>query len=179
MTTAIAQRADMHSVERMSWRIDPDRSSVEFEVATLWGLMTGGGRFGSYDGTLDLSRTPEIELNIDAVSLDTNHAVRDEHLRSAEFFDVENQSVRAVRVRQRDTERRAAEGVRPAPRRRAQHAARAGGLAAACRRRARGRRGPSADHCELGMPTWSPLGMLRTTSKLTVRGRLVSGSDLD
>jgi hypothetical protein len=36
-----------------------------------------------------------------------------------------------------------------------------------------------ADHRQLGMPTWSPLGMLRTTSKLAVRGRLVSGSDLD
>lgn len=35
-----------------------------------------------------------------------------------------------------------------------------------------------ADHRQLGMPTWSPLGMLRTASKLTVRGRLVSGSDL-
>lgn len=45
--------------------------------------MTVAGRFASYDGALALTRTPAIELTIDADSLDTNHAVRDEHLRSA------------------------------------------------------------------------------------------------
>jgi polyisoprenoid-binding protein YceI len=89
MTTAITEPVNT-PIEQTSWRIDPDRSSVEFEVATLWGLVTVAGRFESYDGSLALTRTPAIELTIHAESLDTNHAVRDEHLRSAEFFDVEN-----------------------------------------------------------------------------------------
>jgi polyisoprenoid-binding protein YceI len=39
---------------------------------------------------LYLSRDPAIELTIEAASLDTNNPQRDKHLRSADFFDVEN-----------------------------------------------------------------------------------------
>ena len=178
MTTAITESVNT-PIEQTRWRVDPDRSSVEFEVATLWGLVTVAGRFESYDGTLALTRTPAIELTIDADSLDTNHAVRDEHLRSTEFFDVENHPyVRFV------FDSATLSGQR---------------LKASGRLHAAGRNMPLklegslrragdelevdvvtfADHRQLGMPTWSPLGMLRTTSKLTVRGRLVSGPDLD
>jgi len=177
MTTAITEPVNT-PIEQTRWRIDPDRSSVEFEVATLWGLMTVGGHFGSYDGTLDLSRTPAIELTIDADSLDTNHAVRDEHLRSAEFFDVENHPyVRFVS----DSATLSGQRLKASGR---LHAA---GCSMPLELDGWLRRAGDeleidvvtfADHRQLGMPTWSPLGMLRTTSKLTVRGRLVSGSDL-
>ena len=72
------------------WRIDPARSSVEFRTPTLWGLATVDGRFERYDGSLDLQRSPAIELVIDAASLSTKNSFRDRHLRSADFFDVED-----------------------------------------------------------------------------------------
>ena len=52
--------------------------------------MTVKGRFERYDGTLDLRQEPAIELTIDAASLNTNNNMRDKHLRSGDFFDVEN-----------------------------------------------------------------------------------------
>jgi polyisoprenoid-binding protein YceI len=75
-------------VDRTRWRIDPSRSSVEFHVPNFWGLATVKGKFERYDGTLELDKTPAIELTIDAASLNTNHKKRDTHLRSGDFFDV-------------------------------------------------------------------------------------------
>src|SRR3954449_4503975 len=72
-----------------SWRLDPTRSSVAFHVRHFYGLMTVKGEFADYDGTLDLAAMPAVELTIQAASLDTKMAKRDEHLRSRDFFDVE------------------------------------------------------------------------------------------
>src|SRR3954469_5667808 len=72
-----------------AWRLDPARSSVEFHVRHFYGLMTVKGEFAHYDGTLNLSATPAVELTLQAASLDTKMAKRDAHLRSEDFFDVE------------------------------------------------------------------------------------------
>jgi polyisoprenoid-binding protein YceI len=72
-----------------AWRLDPARSSVEFRVPKFWGLVTITGHFDAYRGRLDLSADPAIELTIDAASLETGNRKRDEHLRSADFFDAE------------------------------------------------------------------------------------------
>ena len=73
-----------------SWQLDAQRSSVEFRARSIWGLAAVKGHFADYQGHLDLSAAPAIELTIDAASLDTGNSKRDEHLRSADFFDVEN-----------------------------------------------------------------------------------------
>ena len=83
-------RSEPRSIAEACWRIDPARSSVEFRTPTLWGLATVNGHFERYDGSLDLRRSPAIELTIDADSLNTKNRFRDRHLRSADFFDVEN-----------------------------------------------------------------------------------------
>jgi polyisoprenoid-binding protein YceI len=155
-----------------SWRLDPARSTVAFHVRHFYGLMTVKGEFADYDGTLDLDTTPAVELTIQATSLDTKLAKRDEHLRSKDFFDAERHpQVRFVSdgaVIDGDT------------------------LRVQGRLHAAGRQIPlqldatvreidgeleieavtEADHRELGM-SWSPLGILRAPSKLIVRGRLV------
>jgi polyisoprenoid-binding protein YceI len=155
-----------------AWRLDPARSSVEFHVRHFYGLMTVKGRFTSYEGTLELRAQPAVELTIESASLDTKQKRRDEHLRSADFFDVENHpqvrfvSDSAALARDRLTVlgRLHAAGkdipleldatVRPVD----------GGLEIEAE--------THADHRELGM-TWSPLGILRAPSKLIVRGRLI------
>lgn len=86
MSSALAERETR--VER--WTADPSRTTVEFEVEHLWGLHTVRGRFRSFRGAYVVG--PEgsaIELTIDAATVDTGCAARDEHLRSADFFGAE------------------------------------------------------------------------------------------
>jgi polyisoprenoid-binding protein YceI len=71
------------------WTADPSRTTVEFEVEHLCGLHTVRGRFRRFDGSYVVGPAgQEIELTIDAASVDTGIAARDRHLRSADFFDV-------------------------------------------------------------------------------------------
>ena len=89
-TETIPHPSETPSIAQGRWRIDPARSRVEFRTPTLWGLATVRGQFERYEGSLDLERSPAIELTIDAASLSTKNRFRDGHLRSADFFDVAN-----------------------------------------------------------------------------------------
>ena len=72
------------------WNADPTRTTIEFEVEHLWGLHTVRGRFRGFDGAYIVGPAgTEIELTIEAASIDTGIAARDRHLRSADFFDVD------------------------------------------------------------------------------------------
>ena len=72
------------------WMADPTRTTVEFEVEHFWGLHTVRGRFRRFDGVYVVGTAgPEIELTIDAASIDTGISACDRHLRSADFFDVD------------------------------------------------------------------------------------------
>jgi polyisoprenoid-binding protein YceI len=154
------------------WTLDPARSSVAFHVRHFYGLVTVKGHFDSYSGTLDLSATPAVELVIDADSLDTNNKQRDNHLRSADFFDVANHP--QVRFAADDVtlngDKMSAHGRLYAAGKDIALDARA-----AIKPAANGFEIVAtalADHRELGM-TWSPLGILRAPSKLIVRGHLI------
>jgi len=71
--------------------IDRAHSEVSFRIRHMMSKVSG--TFGDYEGTIDLSREqPEqsnVEFRIKAASIDTNNERRDTHLRSADFFDVE------------------------------------------------------------------------------------------
>jgi polyisoprenoid-binding protein YceI len=155
-----------------AWQLDPTRSSVAFHVRHFYGLMSVKGEFADYDGTLDLAATPAVELTLQAASLDTKMAKRDEHLRSGDFFAVENHpQVRfASETAELDGDTLRVRGQLDAAGRQLPLE-----LDATVREIA-GELEIEAvtevDHRELGM-TWSPLGILRAPSKLIVRGRLV------
>jgi polyisoprenoid-binding protein YceI len=172
MSTSAANAADSPDIQRTRWRIDPRRSSVEFHARQIWGLATVKGRFERYDGTLELAAQPSIELTIDADSLNTNNAKRDEHLRSADFFDTANHpQVRFV------SQLATLDGNRLDVRGELHAAGKSIPLELEGVIRPDGDElevavTTFADHRRLGM-TWNRLGMLRTPSKLTVRGRLV------
>jgi polyisoprenoid-binding protein YceI len=86
MESALAEREP--TVER--WTADPSRTTVEFEVQHLWGLHAVRGRFRSFDGAYVVGPAgSEIELTMDAGSVDTGCTARDTHLRSADFLDAE------------------------------------------------------------------------------------------
>lgn len=81
------------ATKRSTWNIDKSHSSVGF-VARHMLISKVHGTFKSYSGKLelddnDLTRS-RIEVSIDAASIDTSEPKRDAHLRSADFFDVEN-----------------------------------------------------------------------------------------
>ncbi|BBX06683.1 YceI family protein [Mycolicibacterium aichiense] len=80
------------------WRLVPARSSVRFKNKTFWGLATVTGKFGDVSGTGQVGANGAVSgrLEIGASSLKTGIGKRDEHLRSPDFFDVENHP--AIRV---------------------------------------------------------------------------------
>ena len=87
MTTTAPERTTTVTASR--WSLDSDGSSVGFTVKTMWGLIPVRGRFDRFAGSYEVGRNgTTIELTIDADSIDTGNAKRDEHLRSPDFFDV-------------------------------------------------------------------------------------------
>ncbi|WP_396926757.1 YceI family protein [Mycolicibacterium sp.] len=75
-----------------TWQLVPARSSVRFTNKTFWGLATVTGKFGDVSGTGQIGANGGVSgrVDIQASSLKTGIGKRDEHLRSADFFDVEN-----------------------------------------------------------------------------------------
>jgi polyisoprenoid-binding protein YceI len=74
------------------WNLVPDRSTVSFKIRNMWGAINVKGRFTDFDGDGQITGKGAIfgRLDIQAASLTTGIRKRDEHLRSADFFDVEH-----------------------------------------------------------------------------------------
>ncbi len=73
------------------YQVDPAHSSLSFTVEHL-GLSEIDGRFTDFTGTLNFSpgtNDGSVEFIAQAKSINTDVEKRDEHLRSADFFDVE------------------------------------------------------------------------------------------
>jgi polyisoprenoid-binding protein YceI len=74
-----------------SWTLDATHSGINFSIRHMV-VSKVRGRFTKFSGALalaedDLSRSV-VEATIDAASIDTGTAQRDDHLRSPDFFDV-------------------------------------------------------------------------------------------
>jgi polyisoprenoid-binding protein YceI len=74
-----------------TFSVDAGHSSVEFQVKHL-GIATVKGFFSDFEGTLETAGDGTLTArgNVKAASINTRNAQRDEHLRSADFFDVDN-----------------------------------------------------------------------------------------
>jgi polyisoprenoid-binding protein YceI len=74
-----------------TWTVDPLRSSVAFKLRHLM-VMPVRGRFTAFEGTLTIARDGHAGANgtVQAATIDTNDAVRDERLRAPDFFDTAN-----------------------------------------------------------------------------------------
>jgi len=74
-----------------TWTVDPVHSTVGFSVKHL-GIATVRGQFDDFDGTFEVGEgdtSARAYGSVQAVSVNTNDSGRDEHLRSADFFGVE------------------------------------------------------------------------------------------
>ncbi len=74
-----------------TWQMDPDHSSFQFKIRHLT-VSNVKGDFSKLKGVVmiddqDIARL-KIEVVIDAASVNTGHAQRDEHLRGPDFFNV-------------------------------------------------------------------------------------------
>ena len=74
------------------YRLDPGHSFVQFKISHL-GFSWMIGTFDKVSGTFTYdpsggSAGQSISVEIDTASVDTGHAERDKHLRSADFLDV-------------------------------------------------------------------------------------------
>lgn len=73
-----------------TWQIDPAHSSITFSARHMV-VATVRGRFTELSGTVELDETEParstVEAHIAAASVDTGVESRDNHLRSADFFD--------------------------------------------------------------------------------------------
>jgi polyisoprenoid-binding protein YceI len=75
-----------------TWTIDPVHSMVAATAQHL-GMSSVHGRFGEFRGRIDIAPAAEastVVAEINAASIDTGNGTRDDHLRSADFLDVEH-----------------------------------------------------------------------------------------
>jgi len=89
---ALAVAAPAQAVENYVIDTAKAHAFIQFKIKHL-GFSWLLGRFntfkGSYSFDAENSANNSIKVNIDVTSIDTNHAERDKHLRSPDFFDVE------------------------------------------------------------------------------------------
>jgi polyisoprenoid-binding protein YceI len=74
-----------------TWNIDASHSSIEFSVRHLM-ISKVKGSFKTFSGSVTIPEDPfqaSVHVAIDPTSIDTGDANRDNHLRSADFFEVE------------------------------------------------------------------------------------------
>lgn len=75
-----------------TWNVDPAHSEVGFMARHLM-VTKVRGQFKDFSGVVKVAEAFEdstVEATVQLASVDTNNADRDGHLRSPEFFDVEN-----------------------------------------------------------------------------------------
>jgi polyisoprenoid-binding protein YceI len=73
-----------------TWVFDKAHTSIGFVARHM--LSKVRGRFNEFDGKVVIGHGPEdssVEVEIDVASIETKTDMRDNHLRSGDFFDVE------------------------------------------------------------------------------------------
>lgn len=90
MTTAVEPTAAAGT--RTAWKIDPSHTLVEFSAKHMM-ITSVKGRITDVEGTIYTDEknpsNSSVEATLKATSLDTRTDQRDQHLRSADFLNVE------------------------------------------------------------------------------------------
>jgi polyisoprenoid-binding protein YceI len=79
-------------VAKHKWAVDPAHSSIDFSIKHMV-IAKVKGTFHNFEAKIEADpedlTTADIEFSVDVASIDTRNADRDNHLRSADFFEVE------------------------------------------------------------------------------------------
>jgi polyisoprenoid-binding protein YceI len=91
VTVALALAPALAAAQVSTWSFDPAHSHASFSIKHMV-ISNVRGEFGKMTGTVSLDdkdiTKSKVEATIDATTIDTREAKRDEHLRSPDFFDV-------------------------------------------------------------------------------------------
>jgi polyisoprenoid-binding protein YceI len=89
------------AIEAGTYTLDTTRSTIGLSHKNMWGLTTVTGAFTPQSGNAEIHDRASASgtVTIDAASVNTANAKRDEHLRSDSFFDVTNHPSVSVTVR--------------------------------------------------------------------------------
>ena len=75
-----------------TWKADPAHTQVSFGITHL-GISEVEGRFNKFDGSIVAAKEDfsdaKYEITIETSSIDTGIEMRDNHLKNADFFEVE------------------------------------------------------------------------------------------
>src|SRR5262245_22816404 len=87
LAVALSVNPVAHAAE--TYRVDPAHTSITFSVSHL-GINTVKGQFKEFAGVIVLNEgtMTEASATIQVTSVDTGVPQRDDHLRTADFFDV-------------------------------------------------------------------------------------------
>lgn len=89
--TATVQTAPVAGA-KTAWKLDPTHSTVEFSAKHLM-ITTVKGRIADIEGTIYTNendpKSSSVEATLKTASIDTRTDQRDQHLRSADFLNVE------------------------------------------------------------------------------------------
>jgi polyisoprenoid-binding protein YceI len=94
VTVQVQHHDVLPTVPSGTWQIDAAHSTVGFAVRHLMGRVRG--TFTEFSGEITLADErldSAVQVEIDLASVATGHAMRDNHLRTSDFFDVEQQPV--------------------------------------------------------------------------------------
>jgi len=160
-----------------SWTLDASRSAIGLQSKSMWGMVPVKGTFREVAGTGTVSPEGQVSgtVTVAAASVDTKNAKRDDHLRSAEFFDSGTHPGIIFRV----------DGITPSPR----------GVTVVGALTVRGRTQPltfdaqvsALDHDEVSLDaeigvnradfglTWSPMRMASMNNTITIHAVLTRG----
>ncbi|MFJ9540318.1 YceI family protein [Streptomyces sp. NPDC101225] len=166
------------AVETGVWQLDATASTVAVRHRTMWGLVTVKGAFGAVGGQGEVRPDGSATgtLTLDAGTLDTGNRKRDDHLRSADFFDADHHpeitfAVRGARAGAGDTVEVSGQlTVRGVSRPQTLTARLAGVDADALTLETEF----AVDRAEFGL-TWNQLGMMRGLTTVTAALRFVRG----
>jgi polyisoprenoid-binding protein YceI len=90
LAASLALAAPVQAAE--TYQFDKAHTTVGFQVRHIYTNVSG--KFSDFTGTIQVDRAkPEsstVDFTIQATSIDTSETRRDQHLRSADFFDVAN-----------------------------------------------------------------------------------------
>ncbi len=92
------------SFAQTQWKVDPNHSSLNFNISHS-GISIVNGKFLDYTGNLttdgEALNNADFDFTVKVKSVNTNVEDRDNHLRSADFFDVEkypNMSFKSTKI---------------------------------------------------------------------------------
>ncbi|MBP7400681.1 MAG: YceI family protein [Chitinophagales bacterium] len=92
ITSVVAILLTVSSFAQTQWKVDPYHSSLNFNI-THSGISIVNGKFLNYSGNLttdgEALTNAKVEFKIEVKSINTDVEDRDNHLRSADFFEVE------------------------------------------------------------------------------------------